>query len=68
MQILVEGVELKSFKISSDFHIMDLDDSLSVGSSSYSTTGYVYQIFLNEKNFGLWNFRNTTGNCQGQKR
>lgn len=44
---------------------MDVKDTIIIGGSKQPNSGYISQIFLNEKPFGLWNFYDTTGNCTG---
>lgn len=69
MEILVNELVTKSVLIDSSFKIMDVDDSITVGgTSSEQSTGYILQILFNGKNFGLWNFKHTTGYCRGKKR
>lgn len=68
-KVSLNGMDVMSFKIGSDYNILDLDDTISVGDQNeFKTAGYIYQILLNGKKFGLWNFRTKSGNCRGQKR
>ncbi|CAH1175740.1 unnamed protein product [Phaedon cochleariae] len=45
------------------------EDTLEVGSTDEpASKASVYKIFLNNKNFGLWKFKHTSGKCKGQAR
>lgn len=79
MKIVVNTVtKVKKFTMG-DYNILDVADTIIVGhqteverddlnKQARNLTGYIYQILLNDKKFGLWNFRNASGNCKGQKR